>query len=74
MTVPEVKIDFFEALRRGLQKIASQEQGNVRTDRFRKLGERTAPTRTEPVAESSMSLAAFLAAKRAATGGADTQF
>lgn len=63
MTVPESEIDFFDALRRGLQKIASQEADSVRTDWLRKPDERAAPTRTEPVAEVDLSLTDFLAPK-----------
>lgn len=54
------EIDFFDALRCGLQLIATQDQRNIRTDKYRKLGECKAPTRTEPVAELNMSLNEFV--------------
>ena len=45
MTTTEWPIDFFDALLCGLQKIASDDPNNLRTDRFRKAGERASPTR-----------------------------
>jgi hypothetical protein len=56
------QIDFFDALRQGLLKIASQEPRGGGTDQHSSAGERrTARVRTKPVPEISMTLVEFVA-------------
>lgn len=56
------QIDFFDALRQGLLKIASQEPLGGGTDQHGEAGEqRRARVRTRPIPEISMSLAEFVA-------------
>ena len=53
-------IDFFQALQRGLERIARVEPTSGSTEHLRRPGEHPAPTRTAPVPELDLSISEFL--------------
>ncbi|WP_156382422.1 hypothetical protein [Acidovorax sp. Leaf160] len=68
------EIDFFDALQRGLQKIASEEPCSSTTGQLTRSAQRSSRVRTEPVQEVDISLTEFVSMTTpSTTQGGDTQ-